>query len=268
MKSNSMNQIERAKNKRREKFWVGSGKFFLILIIVYLVYIATLKIIEAEKNKNNIFNKKDIEIEGNHIISQEMILNICGFEHSSDKKIPIDIDRVAQKIMSLNYVQGVSITARPPRKLNITVEERKPIAFIYGRGLNLIDNQGYLMPVPEINMVWDLPLISGIKQKLGKLGEMSVAADTYLALEIVTYLELENPLLLALISEINLNKSNYIELFLTKGGATIRISRNSFYKELYILKNYLANYIDWAQLHMIEYIDLRFKDQLVVKSKV
>jgi len=143
-----MNQIERAKNKRREKFWVGSGKFFLILIIVYLVYIATLKIIEAEKNKNNIFNKKDIEIEGNHIISQEMILNICGFEHSSDKKIPIDIDRVAQKIMSLNYVQGVSITARPPRKLNITVEERKPIAFIYGRGLNLIDNQGYLMPVP------------------------------------------------------------------------------------------------------------------------
>jgi len=117
-------------------------------------------------------------------------------------------------------------------------------------------------------MVWDLPLISGIKQKLGKLGEMSVAADTYLALEIVTYLELENPLLLALISEINLNKSNYIELFLTKGGATIRISRNSFYKELYILKNYLANYIDWAQLHMIEYIDLRFKDQLVVKSKV
>jgi cell division septal protein FtsQ len=168
----------------------------------------------------------------------------------------------------MHYVQGVSITTRPPRILNITIEERKPVAFIYGRGLNIIDEQGYLMPVPDQNIYWDLPLISGIKQSLGKLGEQSTAADTYLALEIVRYLEFENPLLLALVSEINLEKRNHIELYLTRGGATIRVSRDLFYKELYILKNYLATYIDWVQLKKIEYIDLRFKDQLIVKHKV
>ena len=68
-------------------------------------------------------------------------------------------------MMNLKYIKGVSITKRPPRILNITIEEREPIAFIYGKGLNLIDCQGYLMPVPKYAKSWDLPLITGIQRR-------------------------------------------------------------------------------------------------------
>ena len=258
---------KRKKANSREKFWTGSGRFFLTLILVYLLYIGITKIVEAEKNQVRLYSQDEIELSGNKIISRAEILTLCGFQARSKKNIHINIDDLAEKIMSLKFVKGVSITTRLPRLLNITIEEREPVAFIYGRGLNLIDEQGFLIPIPKVNKVWDLPLISSIKQQLGKLGHQSTARDTYTALEVVAYLELENPLLLALVSEINMQKKNHIELFLIKGGATIRISKNSFYKELYVLESYLAGYVDWAQLNKIEYIDLRFKDQLIVKHK-
>jgi cell division septal protein FtsQ len=151
--------------------------------------------------------------------------------------------------------------------LNITVEEYEPVAFIYGKGLNLIDSEGYLIPVPDNTILWDLPIISGIKESLGNLGKKSKVADVYLALEIVRYLEDENPLLANLVSEINIVNKKSIELYLIKGGTKIRISQESFYKELFVLKNYIANYLDWVEMAKIDYIDLRFENQLIVKTK-
>jgi cell division septal protein FtsQ len=169
--------------------------------------------------------------------------------------------------MDLKYIKGISITRRPPRILNITVEEYDPVAFIYGKGLNLIDGDGFLIPIPESKIIWDLPFICGIKQGLGRLGHQTTAADAYLALELVRYLEDENPLLASMVSEISLSNSRTIELHLIKGGTKIRVNRESFYKELFVLKNYIANYLDWGQLAKIDYIDLRFKNQLIVKAK-
>ena len=86
-------------------------------------------------------------------------------------------------------------------------------------------------------------------------------------MEILKYLEMFNPLLHAMVSQIDLSEDKYLNLYLIKGGATIRIGRNSYQKELYVLKNYLINYVDWVELENIEYIDLRYQDQLVVKFR-
>jgi cell division septal protein FtsQ len=201
------------------------------------------------------------------MVSTAKILNICGFASNKDKEIKINIDKVAANLMEYKYIKGISITKRPPKILNITVEEFSPVAFIYGKGLNLIDSEGMLIPIPDAQIIWDLPLISGLRQGLGQLGSKTVAGDAYLALEVVRYLEEENPLLSSMISEIDLSHRKTIELHLIKGGAKIRVNRESFYKELFVLKNYIANYLDWGQLANIEYIDLRFENQLIVKAK-
>lgn len=262
-------KLKKAKRPRRkaDKFFTGSGKFFLVLLVFYLIYFAVSKIINLEKNKNFVYSKSDIEISGNRIIDAETILGVCGFLKGSKDQIEIKPDRVAADLMSMSFVKGVSITDRPPRKLNITIVERRPVAFIYGRGLNLIDEQGYLIPLPSSDTVWDLPLITGIRETLGQLGEPTSAKTAYRALELIRYLEQQNPLLLEFISEIDMAHRNYIELNMIRGGALIRINTDTFDKELFVLKNYLVNYIDWAQLQKIEYIDLRFRDQLVIKYK-
>ena len=252
---------------RKDKFWSGSGKFFLIIILIYVAVYAGTRIFKISSERSNVYKKSDIEIVGNQMVPVDKIYRICGFPADSEKDIMINIDSLASNLMELKYIKGISITKRPPKILNITVEEYDPVAFIYGRGLNLIDADGYLIPVPESQLLWDLPFITGINQQLGRLGHKTVAADAYLALEIIRYLDDENPLLASMVSEINLNNSKMIELHLIKGGTKIRVSRESFYKELFILKNYIANYLDWRQLTNIDYIDLRFSNQLIVKAK-
>jgi len=259
--------MTKQRKNNRYKFWSGSGKFFITVIVIYLLVYAGNKIFTISNERSDFFKKSDLEIVGNRMVSIEKIVRICGFPSDKDEEIKINIDSLASKLMELRYIKGISITKRPPKKLNITVEEYDPVAFIYGKGLNLIDSDGYLIPIPESQLIWDLPLISGIKEGLGKLGHKTVAADAYLALEIVRYMEDENPLLASMVSEINLNNPKIIELHLIKGGTKIRVSRGSFYKELFVLKNYIANYLDWDQLAKIEYIDLRFENQLIVKEK-
>jgi len=259
--------MNKQRKKRKEKFWTGSGKFFIAVILIYFTVYAGNKIFNISNERSDYFRKSDLEITGNRMVSLEKISRICGFVSKKDKEKKINIDSLATQLMELKYIKGISITRRPPRILNITVEEYDPVAFIYGRGLNLIDGEGFLIPIPQSKIIWDLPFISGIHQGLGRLGHQTVAADAYLALEIVRYLEDENPLLANMVSEINLDNSKTIELHLIKGGTIIRVNRESFYKELFVLKNYIANYLDWGQLAKIEYIDLRFENQLIVKSK-
>lgn len=259
--------MKKQRKKRKEKFWSGSGKFFLVIILIYLGFYGGNKIFQLSGERIDSYKKSDIEIVGNRMVPKAKILLICGFTSKEDKEIKINIDKVAAKLMEFKYIKGISITRRPPRILNITVEEYDPIAFIYGKGLNLIDGEGVLIPIPDAKIVWDLPLISGLREGLGQLGSKTVAGDAYLALEVVRYIEEENPLLASMISEIDLSNRKTIELHLIKGGAKIRVNRETFYKELFVLKNYIANYLDWDQLAKIEYIDLRFENQLIVKSK-
>jgi cell division protein FtsQ len=256
------------KKEKKHPFFSGSGKFLLSLLGFYLLYFAVNKIMDARHGGENNFTKSEVEISGNKLISESQILGICGFKNSQDNlPVNINVDAVAGKLMDLYYVKGVSITRRLPRKLNITIEERTPVAFIYGVGLNLIDQLGFLMPVPETTKPWDLPVITGIRSKLGELGKQSTASATYVALEILNYLETQNALLYAMVSQLDMSQDKYINLYLIRGGATIRINRNAYQKELYVLKNYLINYVDWVELDDIEYIDLRFEDQLIVKFR-
>ncbi len=267
MKINKNKISGKPRGRRREKFWSGSGKFFLFLIFIYLIYYGVSHVADIAAQRKDQYSRTDIEIVGNRLVSNSKILNVCGFKGNENKAIEIDIDSLAARLMILKYTKGISITRRPPRLLNITVEEYEPVAFIYGKGLNLIDGDGKLIPVPQSSLLWDLPFISGIQEPLGRPGKQTTAAEAYLALEIVRYLEDENPLLAGLVSEINMSDKKLIEIFLVKGGTKIRVSRESFYKELFVLKSYIANYLDWKQMTKIEYIDLRFENQLIVKPK-
>jgi len=238
----------------------------LIVLFVLIFFFALGKLLKLDLNETSTYQRENVQISGNKLVDTKTILQICGFDNKDDAA-EIDPNQISRKIMELDFVKGVSITYRPPRILNITIEERQPVAFVYGRGLNLIDTEGFLMPVPDMNISWDIPLISGIQENLGNLGEQATAKDAYLAIAIVNYLETEHPLLAGLISEINLSADDYVEIYLVHGGARIRTNKTSFYKELYILKTYLANYYDWYQLKKTEYIDLRFADQIIVKEK-
>ena len=260
-------EIRKVRKTKKEKFWSGSGKFFLVMIVLYALILGINEIVGLGQDQMDNFKAENIEITGNEILSPDNIKELCDYDFKNSKTKDINIEEIAESLMKSDFIKGVSVTKRLPRTLNITVDERNPIAFIYGRGLNLIDDQGFLMPVPKIKKSWDLPFISGISESLGKLGEKTTSSQALRAETLVSHLQNNDNLTLGLISEINMKSSRFFELIMIKGGAKIRINKNEYEKELYVLQTYIKNYLDWADLTQIEYIDLRFKDQLVVKKK-
>lgn len=212
------------------------------------------------------FRLKEIKISGNYLLSREEVLERCNIKQDNGILLQVDDQVIVRKLMQSPYIKRASAVYSLPSTLRISIEERQPIAFIYGRGLNLIDNEAVLIPVPHKSIVWNLPFITGIKGSLGTLGEPTTAHKARKAVKVLDYLHFIDSPLQQIISEISIDKS-VVHLRLIKGGALVHINMEKYQDSLFVLSQYFKNYLDWNRLAVIEYIDLRFKDQLVIKEK-
>lgn len=213
------------------------------------------------------FRLADIDIKGNQILSRTQVLELCGLKANDSKLLELKPSEVVQSLRRSPYIKAASAVRSLPATLRIVIQEREPVAFIYGRGLNLIDADGYLMPVPRSHYNWNLPFITGINQPLGSLGEKSTSELACLGAEILDYTRYMNSPLVEVISEINMNKGSDLHMRLIQGGAMVRLDRNNYRENLYLLSQYFKKYLDWERLTVIEYFDVRFKDQLIIKEK-
>ena len=102
MKVNRIKISGKPKGRRNEKFWSGSGKFFLVLVFIYLIYYGASQVADLASQRNDQYRRTDIEIVGNRLVSNSNILSICGFKSKEDNAIEINIDSLAAQLMTLN----------------------------------------------------------------------------------------------------------------------------------------------------------------------
>ncbi len=213
------------------------------------------------------FKLVDVDIKGNYILSRNDVLEICGVSPGEDQLLTVKPVEVAGKLLKSPYIKAASVVRSLPSTLRIIIVERAPLAFIYGRGLNLIDAEGVLIPVPEKNIRWNLPFITEVDLPLGRLGHQTRSQKALQAVEVLDYMHLMQSSLNEVIAEINMEHPRHLKFILVQGGAEVRIDKAAYQDQLYIFSRYLENYMDWYQLDQIEYVDFRFRDQLIIKEK-
>ncbi|MBD3226112.1 MAG: FtsQ-type POTRA domain-containing protein, partial [Caldithrix sp.] len=134
--------------------------------VIYLLVIAALTALAYGyrwvntqlQERMGAFELSNIEIRGNDILSRSDVLAMCGLKEEQEllKIRPLDL---VKKLKQSYYIKGAAVVRSLPATLRITIVEREPIAFIYGKGLNLITSSGYLLPVPQNDKRWNLPFI-------------------------------------------------------------------------------------------------------------
>lgn len=211
------------------------------------------------------FELEDIHISGNNILSNEYILKILGLETGS-KLLEISPVEVIEKLRESSYVRAVNAVYSLPSTLRINIQEREPVAFLYGQGLNMIDGENFILPVPETNIRWNLPVITGIKEKLGLQGAETISPLAKLAVEITRYVQMVDMPFRKMVSEISFANSDYIEIGLSGSSTVIKIDYDKYQEQLFIASRYLKDYIDFSQLDNLEYVDVRFEGQIIVKE--
>lgn len=253
--------------KKRTRKSIRNGLIYVSLILLLSVFAYGYKWLNRYlQDKLTTFELVQIEIKGNHILSRNDVLGLCGVK-PGEKLLTVKPNEVVNKILKSPYVKAASAVRSLPATLRIRIVERKPLAFIYGRGLNLIDDDGYLLPVPRRPQRWNLPFITGVKESLGTLGSRTRSKQAMRAVKVLAFINYMGPLLKEVVAEINVERKDYLQLVLIRGGARIKLDYENYQDNLFVLSEYLNKYFDWDMLPQVNYMDVRFANQLIVKHK-
>jgi cell division protein FtsQ len=243
------------KNKNSKK----NQRIFIAVIALLLLMIPFYIVISRWARSTSLFWIKTVEIKGNKSISEKDILsklnigkqtNLFVFETDSLKKVV----EAHPQILSAEIDKGF------PNKITVKIEERKPIAIINGKNsLYCIDrNRVVWEKNPDVTL--DLPFISGIAEDSLSVGKPLNTSNITDFIDVINLTEDDK-----IISEVLANPKNEIIVYTLDEGYRANLGKNNFEKKLIYLNKILSELKNRNE--DVDYIDLRFHKQAIVKIK-
>lgn len=206
-----------------------------------------------------------VVIEGWHVVPPEEILSLAGVK-SKSSMYELNIFEIQQNILKQPYAKDVIVNRQYPDALKIQVVERKPIASLNIGDLQYIDAESVLLPQIRSNVSFDFPIISGVSGiEKSKAGKALSNDEVYKAIEILQTAISIDSTLYNMISEVNLNNGGDIILYSNDVGAPIIVGRGGYLKKLLTLETFWRTFVKTSNPEKLQYVDLRFDEQVVVK---
>ena len=246
----------RSKNKKKKKSAYRRGEkltnFFkrgtLVLVIIVFAALAVLGI----KELTHKFYVREILVTGNYHLDEKDIISSANISIGRPLS-NIIFEEVDERLREHAWIKKVALRKQYPGSLLIDIEEAVPKALLSIRKrMYLLDEDGEILERIEGETTPFLPVIKGINPK-NKKGISE-------ALKLVRALNKKNTLI---------NRES-IEIGLEPYGLTMNID-GEFIKVGY--GNYSKKFDRWIELEPeirkrdmpIKYVDLRFKDSVIVK---
>lgn len=146
------------KRQRRRVF------FRLVLLMALVAFLV------AYAFKSDFFNIEHINVEGNHTLKDDLIINASRI-NLGENILRIDSSDGQKEIKLLPYIKEAVIDIKLPKTINITVEEREGILQIKSlSSYALVDYEGVILEVTD-NKIENIPSFIGFDLKDIKPGE-------------------------------------------------------------------------------------------------
>jgi len=253
---------------RQKKRRLKNGVWYVIMLVsLSLLAWGYNSITRYLNTAKATFELEQIEISGNKVLSRAEILKQLGLPEKGMRLLEIDPATVREKLSKLPFVKNVTAVHSLPATLRIRVEERRPVAYVYGRGLNLIDKEGFLLPLPAGPLTWNLPVIRHIPEKLGVQGAYTTAPMLRKAVAMVAFINHLQAPLPELVSELDFSSREYLRITLSQGARELRVDYDNYPRQLYKAAGFFRDYVDFTPSAMLAYVDARFENQIVTKKK-
>jgi cell division septal protein FtsQ len=170
-----------------------------------------------------------------------------------------DLKAIVDKINQISYVKTSYVERELPATLYIRVIERDPIALIYSDRLSYIDIEKKVMPYNFYKNILDLPLITGVK--IDTPSDMLI--DSILVMLDIMRKDYSD--IYHQISEVSVKNKNHIVLYSNHYCVPIYFGNENFVYKLENLNAFWHEYAIYEKLKNIEFIDVRFNNQVIVK---
>jgi len=206
-------------------------------------------------------------VQGNTVVQANEILQLAHIADGS-RMYDLDLMKIQKDVISHYFIKEVVVERDLPSTIRITITERTPIAMINAGELRYLDPEGVVLPHSVSSELFDLPLISGIPSDIApKVGATLTHSDIWEALTILSSARLVNKEMFHLISEVRLRNGGDIVLYTADGGIPILFGRGHAASKLVRLETFWSEIVQGRGPHFLQYIDIRFDDQIVVRWK-
>ncbi len=240
-----MNFIKKAFQKALRVF-----KLFMIACIIYAGSYSAYYLYQAYRS-TGVFDLKKITVENNRLLTPGEVIELTGIKRGI-RTDELDLSSSESKLNSSPYVKRSRIRRVYPASVEITVVENEPLAYFNSSGtLKYVNTDGKVLGKARPGEGYDLPVILNAPDSglMGFLNECMASSP-------FTYHH---------ISEIE-RTDRGIELYLIKSSAPVIIGKDEFKKKIIVLEYFLKNEYSSLEFGRIEYIDLRFDKQAVLKE--
>lgn len=180
-------------------------------------------------------------------------------------EIPLEVRR--RSLLAIPWVEEATVMRIWPNRLWIDIRERTPAAWLrvpVSRGFEttkLIDRYGTILDTPE-GAKFSLPVVAGISEEMPQ-PDRQVRMDLFQRL--ISELDGEMPRYSEQISEVDLSDARNARVSTIHDGAVVELQMGDEFLR-HRFEVYLQHVGQWkTEFGTVRSIDLRFKDQVVVK---
>ncbi|MFZ1728806.1 MAG: cell division protein FtsQ/DivIB [Bacteroidota bacterium] len=260
----------------RRKRTVKPTRFRSAAVAMFFVVsaIAAIAVLAAEWRESAVGVLLDVR--GISIATKENIRKAAGISDTSNLA-SLDLLAIRGKILENPFIKDVELTRDPPQTLRVDVTERKPIAMLLNVQARdwLLDEDGFVLPASHKPAVHDLPVITGVNDGVHELtpgakelkpGLRVVNVQVQKGLQALKAIHSIDPGLAQLFSEINLDNKRDLVLYTMEGGVPVILGSPARLPEkMRAFRAFWENVAMKYDPSSLEYIDLRWKEQVVTR---
>lgn len=207
------------------------------------------------------FNVSSVTISGNAALDLDQLLNRIEPVHG-ENIFTLDSAAISRRLNEHPWIRSVSIERHLPDGIRLHIEERMPYTRIQLGEVYLMDNYGVLMG-HDSPAYRHLPLVTGVKSKDGELGRNVAGKDLIACLKIMYYLNRLPFFQKDPIDRLEIKTTHRVVFITRNNGTKIIINPDTMIESFENFKIVLE--LIGRGKESFEYIDLSFKDKVVVK---
>jgi len=266
------------------------AKYVILFVLVIIFTFSGIVLSGLWKDKTTV---KRIEMNGNVTLSKEEIFNFALLSDSMLFSNAVSLEKIEARISKHPNIKKVN-AVRDGTTIKIEISEKDPFAVVTnGNSMFLVDDKLNLYTLKKENTNLDLPVISGLSYQLD-INNITSIDLKYLKIAqyIIGRSVKRDKMLYNLISEISFADSSGIIIYTaddvtpvylidykyigyTAGPADLHRQidinntafRNELDQKLLCLKSFLKQVIMYKNRYSFEFVDLRYKDVVVVRNK-
>lgn len=251
------------RNDTSEKSIV-SANIMRVAVIVFSIFLITVFLKQYAIDLASL-GKPSIFLEGNSVVEREKILKTTGIEDSSF--LFLSPSKVVSELGRIPWIKSVSVRKKFPSSIFISIEERKPFAWLENNGLKLIDENGVILNLKEQIVLQEIEVIQGFTANHNYIaGEKVREESLYDAISLLKDIKNNAPWFHERISSMNMSEADNIVFDMKSYPCSIYLGKGNVHEKMENLKKVFSS-IDDSEFVNISLFDLRFKDRVVVKTK-